>query len=148
MNLQERLERMLDERRSYVVGHEPGPQAAMEGLLMTCAEGALHAENQHERDGWLVRLCGLALYVLHPEDDLAHVTVDALPLPPRQEPFAALAKAFGEHKPGGILIGEPGSARPQGDEPLPEYADEHEVPFTVHKQGDGRWRRKPRPDRV
>lgn len=148
MNLQERLERILDERRGYVVGHEPGPEAALEGLLMTCTEGALGADNRHDRDGWLVRLAGLALYALHPEDDLAHVTVDSLPLPPSQG--MAIAHAFTGLNPG-MVVGEPGSAgRPVDDGPGEDcghgmFADPD---ATVHQRGDGRWRRKPRPDRV
>lgn len=168
MNLQERLERMLEERRGYVEGHEPGPVAAMEGLLMTCAEGALHAESVNDRDGWLVRLAGLCLYVLHPEDEkltgstevgdngvpLRRLGHPALPSQVLRE--AGIAHAFtglgmpGVHKNPGMLIGPPDSGRPQG-EPLPAPRDCDEVHVrdedTVYRRGDGRWRRKPRPDR-
>lgn len=118
MNLQERLERILDERRSYVEGHEPGPDAAMRGLLSTCAEGALHAENPHERDGWLVRLAGLCLYVLHPED----VSTSEDERHPGFPSQAGIAHAFT-----GLYA---------------DYPD-----HLLVKRGDGSYKRKPRPDR-
>lgn len=120
MNLQERLERILGERRSYVEGHEPGPDAAMRGLLSTCAEGALHAENPHERDGWLVRLAGLCLYVLHPEDvstseDERHpgLPSQAAVSPPDQQVGVRVSR----------------------------------VDDVVYQRSGGTYRRKPRPDR-
>lgn len=125
MNLQERLEVILSERRGYVNGREPGPQAAMEGLLMVCAEGALRANDSHDRDGWLVRLAGLALYVLHPDDEPevegVWLTVDDLPLPPRSQALRA------------------GDVVPVGDGI--DYPD-----HVMVKRGDGTFKRKPRPD--
>lgn len=160
MNLQETLEAMLDKRRQLVGKLTPAEQSRLlhEGLG-NLLEQSLYAQGTtldelSEQHDTLRSLAGCVLYLLHPEDPVkpALETVFGAPSP---APFAALAKAFGEHKPGGILIGEPGSARPQGDEPLPEppdcghgmYEDAHEVPFTVVKRGDGTYKRKPRPDR-
>ena len=171
VNLQERLERILDERRSYVVGHEPGPDDALAGLLMTCTEGALGAENQHERDGWLVRMCGLALFALHPEDE-ASVEGTWLTAEELERRVNAMVPDGAFH----VVRGLDHNGQPAGlPRPLPAGAHVHIVDenqiwiadgqgewdkrgpvvigrepqmFTMVRKGDGTYKRKPRPDRA
>lgn len=119
MNLQERLEVMLDERRTYVISEGPLTEEKAERLLANLADWARCAGDPKEpaRDAWLVRVAGAALYLMHPEDE-AKVGTTAHPALPSQ----AVAHAFT-----GL------------------YSDEHDVPLVV-KRGDGTYKRKPRPD--
>lgn len=131
MNLQERLERMLAERRVHV-NVDPDRAADYRSKLLheelgdwlieACGDDGLGTpEAMHDRDAWLVRIAGAVLYLLHPEDDLAHVDVNALPLPVRSQALRA-----------GDVV------------PVPDWYDAGVV---VHRKGDGTYKRKPRPDR-
>lgn len=72
MDLQERLERILDERRGYVVsGLTPAAQAfTLVYDLPDLLDGATKADDDIDRDKWLVRLAGACLYLMHPEDEV------------------------------------------------------------------------------
>lgn len=94
VNLQERLEAMLDERRVHI---NVDPLRELHGadyrskllheelgdwLIEACGDDGLGTpEALHDRDGWLVRIAGAVLYLLHPEDELAHVHLRYLDTP-------------------------------------------------------------------
>lgn len=86
MNLQERLEALLDERRVHVnVDPENGSdyrtkllhEELGDWLIEACGgDGIGTPEAMHDRDNWLVRVAGAALYLMHPEDE-AKVAAEA-----------------------------------------------------------------------
>ena len=154
MNLQERLERMLEDRRGYVVGHDRAKLTeTLHELLPLCAEGALMAENQNERDNWLVRLCGLALYVMHPEDERTGGELVVAGLDHNGEPAGLPSPAPAGQRvrvldPDRVMVADgKGGWQTISDGTQVPFEDEREVPFTVHRRKGGGLRRKPRPDR-
>lgn len=120
MNLQERLEAMLNERRVHV-SVDPADGAAYRSKLLheelgdwlieACGgDGIGTPEFLRERDVWLVRIAGACLYLMHPED----------PAKP------ALETVFGAPHPG----------LPSQDAP-PAVREEHEADWLLVKAGEG-----------
>lgn len=180
MNLQERLECILNERRGYVAS-QLHPDSVSEGLhsgLAEYAENARQADlkgDQHDRDNWLVRLAGLALFLLHQEDEVKPVDVGTLPLYAKPGQPVCGAQARGGpcalvrgHNRGYADVLENHLAR-RTSPPVPSQAgiahaftglneaaprgyeivggDDITWPV-VYKKGDGTYRLKPRPDTV
>lgn len=152
VNLQERLEAILDERRVHV-NVDPLRGADYRSTLLheelgdwlveACGDDALGTtEAGYNRDNWLVRIAGAVLYLLHPED----VPTSEDERHPGLPSQAGIAHAFTGLNPG-MVIGPP--VGPVDDGPGREcghgiFADPD---ATVYRKGDGTYRRKPRPDR-
>lgn len=85
---------MLDDRRTFVISEGPLTDQKAKNLLDDLANWAQYAGDKDEdRDVWLVRLAGAALYLLHPEDEAKVAPAAALETHDTQWVFVGAVRA-------------------------------------------------------